>query len=1273
MVKFNKSLVIFGAFCALILGLSNSGLHPLNGNTGYTGSPVDGNCANCHTGNNTNLDGEITIDGLPSSIETGETYTLNIIITNPNGNAARAGFQLVVLNGSNGNAGSMTNPSASTQIRIGGGRNYLGHAPAPNFPASNELNFSVDWTAPATTGSNPVIKFYAATVIANGANGNGQDRVRLTNLILPITSAATPLDVSIGNVSPTLCADSANGSATASVTGGTPPYNYVWNNGVNTSTNNTLPAGLAIVTVTDNTGATSSASTNISGPPPINAVASGSVICDGATNGTVSVLANGGVGGFTYSWSTGQGGISISGLIAGTYTVTVTDNNGCQETSEANVTESPEIIISGNVNNINCFGQTNGSISTSIFGGTPGFSYSWSTGSTQANIINLAAGLYTVTVTDAANCTSTESFTILQPASALTSTISTLSNVTCFGGTNGSAQISASGGTPPYNYTWSNGASGSGNSNTQINLVAGEYVVTITDFFDCMTINEVEITQPSDINIFPEIVNPSCNGQNNGSILAVVSFATGNVSYLWSHNNSTTQSISGLSAGIYSLTVTDANGCTKTGEYNLTEPDILTATPALVTNLTCAGGNDGAVSLDVNGGNGQYTYLWSNSATTQNLSGLTSGNYSVTVTDWKACSTTSSVAITAPSAISVSVVDSLNATCLGATNGSLAIAATNGLTPYSYEWSNGQTEAVLTNVASGNYIVTVTDGNNCSIIKTFTVGSNASFSINLIASTNVACFGDSTGTASVTNNVNYTYLWSTGQTTSSVSQLPAGTHSVIATESGCQSTPLIVNITSPPLIKANLIAADTILCPGDTLGYLSLTLNGGLGSLEYLWSHGDSLLLTDTLKAGTYTISVSDENACQVAYDFEIFQADTIKVIETNIGSVLCNGESNGSIKLNIQGGFGDLDVFWSIPGLKGDTLTNLAAGNYNATITDVGGCSLSTSYEVTEPEVLTANATIIDESSAGAKDGAIIIIPIGGTAPFTILWSNGVTSLNLENLSPGVYNYVLEDFNGCMYASWAVVGGGDCGLSASYSTESATCFNTPDGAINLTINGAFSAYDIRIFSENKEIFNPLNELMAGNYNVIISDSANCITILSNIEIVSTFPEIVLEKLTIVKPTTELSNDGTITADISGGQGNLIYEWSKNGQIIGNTNVLTNVTPGNYQLKVTDMAGCVLDINDISVGAISALEEEIAKSISLVPNPVYNNFKIESEYNISYFELLDFTGKIINTQSPNMKTISINTENVNIYDSGVYVCKLLVNDQIVIKKIVVLK
>lgn len=942
MVKFNKSLVIFGAFCALILGLSNSGLHPISGSAGYTGAPSDSNCAQCHTGNNANLNGSVTIDGLPSTINAGDTYPISVTVTNPNGNAVRGGFQLVVLNGSNQNAGTLSNVSPGAQLRVAGGKTYFGHAPAANFPASNELTFTADWTAPATAGSVPQIKFYASAVIANGADGNSNDRVALTNNIVPFQGGVTPLQVSISNVSPTSCSNTNDGEATANVTGGTANYNFLWSNGSTLQTNVTLAPGLATVTVTDNAGMTASASVTITSPPAIQMVSSGSTVCDNASNGTVSVIASGGVGNFSYNWSTGNSTSSVANLTAGTYIVTVTDANNCSKTGVANVVESPPININGTIEVVECFGQNSGGIITSISGGTGNKTYLWSNGSVQQNLSNVSAGTYVLTVTDAAQCTNSSTWVVTQPA-ALNGVANIQNNVNCFGGNNGSAIVSASGGTLPYSFNWSNGQTSSGSSSTLSNLTAGTYSVTISDTYSCQKIVTFDITQPAQIAFNPNITNVSCFGLSNGQINSGATGLQGNASYVWS-NGASTANINNINVGNYLLTVTDSQGCAATKQFTITQPQQMSII-LNTTNVSCNNANNGSISAQVSGGSGNKTFIWSSGQNTSTISGL----------------------------------------------------------------------------SAGNYVVTVTDSNNCTSSQTATVATAPSFMINLISANNITCHGDSSGSASVNVIPNTTYLWSNGATTSSVSNLKAGTYSVVATDNqGCKSNSIEVIITQPEKLKANLIAVDSILCPGEINGFLSIGLSGGTGQIDYRWSHGDTLLLTDSLNANIYTISLTDAAACKQSYKFKVHQAEQIRLDNVKITNVKCSGDSDGAIEIVVSGGFGPLSYVWSDTLLMGDSIYQLKAGNYTITATDVGKCKSSTSYNLISinPPVIINSIEVVNPTSTTNKDGSLTAIVTGGTGNLTIEWyqlnqliGTGVT---IANIGAGFYNVIITDSEGC-------------------------------------------------------------------------------------------------------------------------------------------------------------------------------------------------------------------------------------------------------------------
>ncbi len=713
-------------FAALIIGLSNSSLHPTSGSGGYTGAPGDSSCGNCHTGNNTNLDGDITIDGLPATIETGETYTLTVTITNPNGNAVKSGFQMVALNGTNGNAGTMTSPSANTQIRVAGGKNYFGHSPAQNFPSSNTLSFTVDWTAPATAGSVPLIKFYACSVIANGANGNQNDKVVFTNVQVPIQSVTVPLSLSITDVEGVSCAGLSNGMATATVGGGTPPYTYSWNNGINTATNTTLPAGNASVTVTDNAGNSINANTNIPSPSPIITSTSGSNICLDAENGTASVTATGGTGTKTYTWSNGQTGNSISGLSSGTYFVTVEDANGCTGTNAAVVGIIPNPVYTSSVIDVLCHGTATGSISLTLQSPPSGITYNWSNGAASVSITNLAAGSYSVTVTNASGCSATSTYSVTQPDPLLATAIQQ-NQILCFGGETGGVLASANGGTPPYSFVWSTGATGTGLSHSVSQLPAGSYGVSITDQKGCLTQASQAISSPPLLVL--EATNADtflCPGESNAFIELGLTGGTLPYQLLWS-NGATTAKVEDLASGLYSVTVSDGNQCTQLGQFEVIA-SALSIDSILVTQPSSATSNDGLLEVWF-AGQSPMQFAWIKDGVLIDSDSIVSnagtGMYEIILTEPGGCTVSvDSILLTAPSNIykndsehlivypvPVSDFVTLKFGSLGAVDRIMLTDIKGNRLPVMVEsQSHGILQLDLSHLVTGSYILTLVSG-----------------------------------------------------------------------------------------------------------------------------------------------------------------------------------------------------------------------------------------------------------------------------------------------------------------------------------------------------------------------------------------------------------------------------------------------------------------------------------------------------------------------------------------------------------------------------------
>ena len=371
--------------------------------------------------------------------------------------------------------------------------------------------------------------------------------------------------------------------------------------------------------------------------------------------------------------------------------------------------------------NVSCNGGSNANATATMTGGTPNYTFAWSNGQTTSTATGLSFGTYTVTVTDANGCSSVTTVSISQPTAL--SSVPSQTNVTCNGGT-GSACVTPGGGTPAYTYAWS--PSG-GNSSCATGLSAGNYTVTVTDANGCTSFSAFTITQPTAVTAVPSSANVSCNGGTNGSASVTAGGGAGGYSYLWS-SSQTTSSVTGLSAGNYTITVTDANGCTRTTPFTITQPTVLTASTSIVNNASCFGTSNGSAIANGAGGTAPYGYSW-NSAPVQNTqtaNNLPAGTYSVIVTDANGCTTPSSATITQPVAITLSSTTAM-ASC-GQSNGTATVTATGGTGTYSYLWlgvNPAQTTQTLNNVPGGTYNAVVTDANGCNSILSVTVPGGA--------------------------------------------------------------------------------------------------------------------------------------------------------------------------------------------------------------------------------------------------------------------------------------------------------------------------------------------------------------------------------------------------------------------------------------------------------------------------------------------------------------------------------------------------------------------
>ncbi len=562
---------------------------------------------------------------------------------------------------------------------------------------------------------------------------------------------------------------------------------------------------------------------------------------------------------------------------------------------------------------------TTKSINITVGGGTTPYTFLWSNAATTQNISGLAAGIYTVTVTDAHNCTALVIDTITQPNAALTIASDSITNVDCFGNADGAVSVTITGGTSPYSYHWNV----AGTTSTINGLVAGTYHVTVTDAHNCTVAGNFTVTQPNAPLVIASdtITNVSCFG-GAGAVGITVTGGTTAYSYHWS-NGGTGATINGLAAGTYAVTVTDAHGCTVGGSFTVAQPsNSLQISADSITNVDCFGNADGAVSITVIGGTTPYVFHWSNGATTQNISGLVANSYSVTVTDAHNCQFTASYNVTQPSApLTISNDTITNVDCFGNATGAISITVAGGTTAYSYHWNTGASTSSISGLVAGNYGVTVTDAHNCKVNGSFTVTQpTGALAISNDTITNVDCFGNATGAITVTasgGTTPYSYNWNTGATTATISGLIAGTYTVTITDANnctVNNTGGAYTVTQPN--AALTIASDTITnvdCFGNHSGIVSITVTGGTTNYTYHWSNGATTAINSGLIAGTYGVTVTDAHNCKTTGSYTVTQpTGSLAIAGDTITNVDCFGNADGAITVTATGGTPPYSYNWN-------------------------------------------------------------------------------------------------------------------------------------------------------------------------------------------------------------------------------------------------------------------------------------------------------------------------------------------------------------------------
>jgi large repetitive protein len=950
----------------------------------------------------------------------------------------------------------------------------------------------------------------------------------------------------------------SNGTATVTPSGGTAGYTYSWSpSGGSSSTASGLAAGSYSVLVKDgnNCATTTTVAVSSLGGPSVTAVQTISVTCNGGNNGGANLSIAGGTPSYSVSWSGGGSGASISGLTAGTYTAIVTDASSCMTTTVVTVIEPTPIAITFTNNSAAGCSASTGSVTANASGGTGAMTYTWNTGASGQTLSSVPAGSYTVTATDANNCSQQAAVTIATTTGPAVTPVATAS-VSCNGGSNGTASVSISGGTPTYTVNWSGGASGT----TVTGLSVGIYTVTVTDAASCITTETVSIAGPPSITL---TVNSTPAGCTNpvGSATASAMGGTGAMTYTWS-DTQTGATATGLGNTTYTVVSTDGNGCKDSTTVSIG----VTAGPTVtITGFSPSGciSSVGTATANATGGTGIITYTWSNGVSGANDTAMSVGIYTVTATDANGCINTNTVSIGTTNSPTVTATGSPT----GCTNavGTATANISGGTGTITYTWSNAQTGATASGLGNNTYTVVATDANGCKDSTTVSIGVTPGPTVSISGSTPTGCT-NSVGTATATvsgGTGTITYNWSNSQTGATASGLGQNTYTVVAVDAnGCKdSTTVSIGISGGPTVTVNSTPTGCT----NTIGSATASVSGGTGTITYSWSNSQTGNTATGLGHTTYTVVAVDANGCKDSTTVSIGVSANPVVTIDSTHAVKCFGQANGTAYSSVTGGTPGYGMTWS-NGASGIAATNLANGSYTIVVTDANGCKDSATATITQPAPLTETISAVQPENCNKANGAATVTAGGGTTNYTYTWSSEQSTSTVTNFPAGTYTVVVTDANGCTISDTAHIGNiaGPTGTVTAQSN--ATCFGSSNGSATVTAIGGTPTYTYTW--SNGATGSSVGGLISGGYVTTITDAAGCTY---TVPVFITQPSAITVTVTTVPVSCSGGNNGSATANASGGTLPYVSSVWSNGQTTG---IDTNLTAGTFTVVYTDTNSC---------------------------------------------------------------------------------------------------
>jgi gliding motility-associated-like protein len=898
--------------------------------------------------------------------------------------------------------------------------------------------------------------------------------------------------------------------------------------------------------------------------------------CFNDATGKIKLLGTGGTSPYQFKLSTTSYAAidSFSGLSAGTIIATIKDNIACEVQSNIILTQPTKLSATYLVDSASCFNGSNGKITITTSGGTPGYNFSLNGfAPVTSNIFNsLNANTYNIKIRDINNCLIDTNLVLSQnPQLGLNALID---SITCNRIANGKVTLLASGGKGPYTFSKDNITFGS--SNVFNALDTGKYTFLVRDSKNCTNSISLTLFDPSKLTLNTSIIrNVSCFGQSTGAAKVVASQAKSPYTYLWS-NGSTLDSAIGMNFGSKKVVITDAKGCKDSTSTTITQPDSLHFTS--VSTLTkCFGDSTGKIKLTGIGGVSPYQYNRDAGifASIDSFTNLWANNFNIGIKDANGCLFTKSVSVSQPTKLTATYeVDSVS--CFGGSSGKITITSSGGTPNYRYSL-NGATSVssnIFSNLLANTYNVKLRDTNNCLVDTNLVVSQYPVLGLNALIDS-ITCNRIANGKVTLlASGGKSTYTFSKDNITFVASNifngLDTGSYIFRVRDAKNCTNSISLTLFEPTKLVLNASVVRNVLCYGNSTGSAKVIATQATSPYSYLWVNGSTLDSAIGMNAGSKKVVVTDAKGCKDSISTTITQPDSLHF--TSVSTLTkCFGDSTGSIKLT---GFGgetpyafqlETNAFTSI-----DSFVGLPAKSYSISIKDNNNCLFSKLVNVSQPTLLTKTTVIDSVKCFNGNSGKITINGLGGTTPYTFSLQNAsyISSNIYGSLTAGNYSVSIKDANNCKSDTNVVVAQYSQ-IQAAITNTDIVCNNNNIGKIDVVGSGGNPSYTYSLDSITFKTGTNFSNLAAGIYSVFVKDANNCVrkwqdTIKQTFDVNNIFNKKDVNCFGF--------SDGNFTVKGTGGVSPYTYSF-QNGAF-ASTDSFSNLVAANYNVITLDQVGC---------------------------------------------------------------------------------------------------